>query len=135
MKFLLDMGISPAIAERLRRRGFVAEHLAELGLYRLPDPEILERARVSESILLTHDLDFAELIAASGARLPSAVIFRLRDMRSENVGLHLDRVVEQCGPALTEGAIISVGEKLLRVRSLPLEARGLSQKLSRDSAV
>jgi len=125
VKFLLDMGISPAIGELLRRRGFVAEHLAELGLHQLPDPEILERARLSESILLTHDLDFAELIAASGARLPSAVIFRLRNMRPENVGRHLDRVLEQCSLALVEGAVISVGETLLRVRSLPLEARGI----------
>lgn len=123
MRFLLDMGISPTIAERLRAGGFFAEHLVELGLHQLSDRDILERARLDGSIVLTHDLDFAELIAASGARLPSAVIFRLRNMRSENVGRHLDRVIDQCGVALKEGAVVSVGEALLRVRSLPFESK------------
>ncbi|HEY57982.1 MAG TPA: DUF5615 family PIN-like protein, partial [Anaerolineae bacterium] len=34
-------------------------------------------------VLLTHDLDFGELVAASGARLPSVVVFRLRNMRPQ----------------------------------------------------
>lgn len=116
------MGISPTIGKRLRAGGFLAEHLVELGLHQLSDRAILEKARVDGSIVLTHDLDFAELIAASGARLPSAVIFRLRNMRPENVGRHLDRVIEQCGVALEEGAIVSVGDALLRVRLLPFDS-------------
>ena len=37
------------------------------------------RARV----LLTHDLDFGELVAASGAKLPSIVVFRLANMHPD----------------------------------------------------
>ena len=54
--------------------------LHEGGLHRLPDSAILEKARNEERILLTHDLDFGELVAA---RLPSVVVFRLRSMQPE----------------------------------------------------
>ena len=43
----------------------------------MTDPEILRKARTEGRILLTHDLDFADLVAASGSALPSVVIFRL----------------------------------------------------------
>ena len=81
MQFLLDMGISPRTAEHLRARGHEALHLREENLERLADPDILQKARREERILLAHDLDFGDLLAASGAALPSVVTFRLHDVR------------------------------------------------------
>lgn len=81
MKFLADMGISPKVVTFLADEGHDAVHLHEQGLDRLPDSEILRKARDEMRILLTHDLDFGELVAASGDRLPSVVIFRLRNMQ------------------------------------------------------
>ena len=66
MKFLLDMGLSPATAAFLRRLGHEAIHLHEEGLDELPDSQILERARQESFVLLTHDLDFPDLLAATG---------------------------------------------------------------------
>ena len=67
MKFLADMGISPKTVALLRGLGHDATHLQEQGLERLPDSTILTKARQEERILLTHDLGFGELVAASGA--------------------------------------------------------------------
>jgi predicted nuclease of predicted toxin-antitoxin system len=75
MRFLADMGISPNTVAMLRGLGYDALHLHEQGLDRLQDPLILQKARDEGRILLTHDLDFGELIAASGARLPTIVVF------------------------------------------------------------
>ena len=41
---------------------------------RLPDMKILVKAKEEGRILLTHDLDFGELLAASGGSLPSVII-------------------------------------------------------------
>lgn len=120
MKFLLDMGISPNAVGFLQRLGHQAVHLQEQGLHRLSDPEILEKARSEGDILLTHDLDFGDLLAASGADLPSVVIFRLRDMRPEQVNRHLLKIVSQYPEALEHGAIITVTEGRARIRYLPL---------------
>jgi len=124
MKFLLDMGISPRTGEFLREIGHEATHLIEELLYRLPDPEIFEKARNEGSILLTHDLDFTDLVAGSGERLPSVILFRLSSMRPENVNHYLKMVIDEHHQMLDEGAIVSVTETRIRVRSLPLRRTG-----------
>jgi len=83
----------------------------------------LEKARHEESILLTHDLDFGELVAASGAKLPIVIIFRLRNMRPEQANRYLQRIITQHLAAIEEGAIISVTEGHIRVRVLQVKAQ------------
>ena len=122
MRFLADMGISPNTVAMLRGLGYDALHLHEQGLDRLQDPLILQKARDEGRILLTHDLDFGELIAASGARLPTIVVFRLRNMHPERVNRYLDGILNQHAEALKQGAIISVTEGQIRVRVLPIVA-------------
>ncbi len=123
MKFLADMGISPKTVAHLQALGHDAAHLHEQGLGRLPDADILEKAKREGRVLLTHDLDFGGLMAASGANLPSVVIFRLRNMRPESVNRYLDEVVTLHQEALEKGAIVSVLETQIRLRTLPLMAK------------
>ena len=122
MKFLADMRISPKIVVFLHALGHDAVHLSDQGLERLPDPDIVEKARQEERILLVHDLGFGELVAASGARLPSVITFRLRNMHPDRVNGALQRLLPQHGDALECGAMITVTEGQVRVRSLPLGA-------------
>jgi predicted nuclease of predicted toxin-antitoxin system len=95
-------------------------HLRDHGLERLPDPEILGKARREERVLLAHDLDFADLIAAAGMRLPSVIIFRLRNMSPESVNRYLQEVLSAHHDALERGAIIIVTEAQIRIRYLPI---------------
>jgi predicted nuclease of predicted toxin-antitoxin system len=100
MKFLADMGISLKTVAFLNSFGYDAAHLYEQGLDRLPDADILEKARSEERVLLTHDLDFGELIAVSKAKLPSVIIFRLRNMHPERVNRCLHEIISQHGEIL-----------------------------------
>jgi predicted nuclease of predicted toxin-antitoxin system len=120
VKFLADMGIPMSSVAHLRRAGYDVTHLREQGLQRLSDPEILEKARDEGRVLLTHDLDFGQLLALSGATSPSVIVFRLADMRPGSVSRHLDRVLQQVMEDLARGAIVSVREGRIRVRSLPI---------------
>ena len=121
MKFLADMGISPATVRFLRDLDHDAVHLAEQRLHRLPDPEIIVKARNEARIILTHDLDFSALMAASGARLPSVILFRLSDMRPDTVNSFVALILQNHADALQQGAILSVNETRIRVRPLPIE--------------
>jgi predicted nuclease of predicted toxin-antitoxin system len=114
------MGISPGTVSFLRDLGHDAVHLHALGLDRLPDSDILEKAQEEQRVLLTHDLDFGELIAASGAKLPSTIIFRLRVMRPERVNHHLQSIISQHRDSLELGVVVSVTEGQIRVRHLPI---------------
>lgn len=75
MKFLVDMGISPKTVVFLKNLGYDAVHLLDQGLNQLGDPDILKKAQEEARILLTHDLDFGELVSAGGLQLPSVVTF------------------------------------------------------------
>jgi len=127
MRFLADMGISPKVVEFLQHLGHQAVHLQQQGLHRLKDSEILEKAIKEGCIVLTHDLDFGDLLAASGADLPSVVIFRLRNMRPDNVNRYLLKIISQYPEALEHGAIITVTEGLIRMRDLPLRVSLLTK--------
>jgi predicted nuclease of predicted toxin-antitoxin system len=121
MKFLADMGISPKTVTFLQGLEQDVVHLHEQGLDRMEDFDILEKSLCEKRILLTHDLDFGELIARSRARLPSIIIFRLRNMSPEKVNLYLSEVISKHQDALQQGVIISVTEGQIRVRLLPIE--------------
>jgi predicted nuclease of predicted toxin-antitoxin system len=120
MKFLGDMGISPKSTEFLQALGYNAVHLLDQGLERLPDSEIMEKALTEGRIVLTHDLGFGDLLAASGERLPSVIIFRLQNMKPQNVNRYLQAIISQYSNELKQGVVVSVTEARIRVRDLPL---------------
>jgi predicted nuclease of predicted toxin-antitoxin system len=121
MKFLADMGISPKTVAFLKELGYEAVHAHSLGIDKWTDQDILEKAHKEKYILLTHDLDFGELLAASGERFPRVIIFRLRNMHPEQVNRNLKAVITQQHKALQEGALISVTEGQIRIRLLPVK--------------
>ncbi len=84
MRFLADMGISPDTVAFLSSLGHDAVHVADLNLAKHPDSQVLDNARADRRVLLTHDLDFGELLAAGGSLLPSVVVFRLRNMHPDS---------------------------------------------------
>jgi predicted nuclease of predicted toxin-antitoxin system len=93
MKFLADMGISPRTVNWLKAAGYDAVHLVDEPLERLPDDEILVKAREEGRILLTVDLDFGYLLAASKAILPSVILFRLGNESYEIINERLAEVL------------------------------------------
>ena len=120
MRLLLDMGIAPSAAVALRQLGHDAEHLEGRRESRLSDREIVSVARVEQRIIVTHDLDFTDLLALSGATAPSVITFRLRSMRPDRVLARLVAVLRAQRADLEAGALVSVSEAFTRVRSLPI---------------
>jgi len=128
MKFLADMGISPRIVEYLVEQGYDAKHLLDDEPGTMPDHEILLKARTEKRILLAHDLDFADLVAASGEQLPSVIIFRLANMRPDHVKRHLAAIISHNADSLREGCIMSVREHAIRLRKLPLQVKRVDKQ-------
>ena len=120
MRFLADMGVSKRVVEWLRSSGHDAIHLRDEGLQQLPNGQIFQKAIREERIVLTFDLDFGEVVAASGRRGISVVLFRLRNTRADFVIQRLKIVLAQSTEELTQGAVISVEDGRHRVRRLPL---------------
>jgi predicted nuclease of predicted toxin-antitoxin system len=120
MRFLADMGISPRTVDFLNALQHDATHIHDQKLDNAPDSIILKKARDEQRVLLTYDLDFGELLAASGTVSPSVIIFRLRNMHPERVNASLNLIITRHGNLLEQGVIISVDEGQIRVRLLPV---------------
>ncbi len=120
MRFLADMGVSQQVVEWLRLKGHEAVHLRDEGLQRLPNGEIFQKAGREQRIVLTFDLDFGEIVAASGGQIVSVILFRLRNTRTGFVIQRLDDVLNHSSADLSQGAIVIVEDGRHRVRSLPI---------------
>ena len=123
LRFLADMGISPRCVEWLRMQGHDALHLFEQKLHMLSDGEILLKAKNEQRILLTMDLDFAQLISKAGTDdLPTVIIFRLNDQRPQNVYAKLTAILPDIGRVIKQcNSIFSVSDNKVRIRRLPIK--------------
>lgn len=119
MKVLLDMGLSPRTAETLRASGYDAVHLRERRLHRLPDERVMRMAKDEGRVVVTFDLDFADLLALQRASQPSVVLFRLESFTTEQVSERTLDVLKRFSEELTEGAIVTVDPGRERIRKLP----------------
>ncbi|MEM8674138.1 MAG: DUF5615 family PIN-like protein [Cyanobacteria bacterium P01_G01_bin.67] len=128
MKFFLkdtashiaDMGISLRTVGWLRELGHDVVHLRDRGLQKLSDNQILDLALVEQRIILTIDLDFAQLLAISKQALPSVILFRLGNENYDEINQRLVEVLKNCQQYLSTGAIISVSNESFRVKKLPI---------------
>lgn len=120
MKFLGDMGVSQTVINTLRNSGYDAIHLRDEKLQKLPDENIILKAKDEGRIILTFDLDFGELLAFSGDSLPSVIIFRLEKANPDYVLSKLNPVLLECENVLENGVIITIKDKNYRVRYLPI---------------
>jgi len=62
------MGVASPVVAWLREQGHDAQHLRDEDLHRLPNGEIFRKTLAEERIILTFDLDFAEIAALSGGK-------------------------------------------------------------------
>ncbi len=115
------MGVSYSVVLHLRERGHDAVHLRDKGLQRLPDEEIIAQAANEKRIVLTFDLDFAELAFNSRLAFPSVLIYRLSDQRPHRQIERLMAALLVAGSALELGAIVVVDDSRVRIRQLPVK--------------
>ena len=83
MKLLVDMNLPPEWIGRLAQRGYEAVHWSTVGAVTASDHEILTWATDHGFVVLTHDLDFAAILAATSDRAPSVVQLRIHDVLAE----------------------------------------------------
>ncbi len=122
MNFLLNMNIHRDMVAPLKKRGHVCRHVGDIGMARAKDVEIVAEARKTGETIVTHDLDYGHLLAFSGESAPSVIILRLRDLHTDEIVSRLDAVWKEIESPLMDGAIVSLSDKSLRIRNLPIEA-------------
>lgn len=120
MRLFADMHISPRTVAHLRSRGHDVLRVNEVLPATAPDDDVIAFARSENRAIVTQDLDFSRLVAASGLARPSIVSLRLPSSRVEYVNDVLDRTLPAIEQYLEEGAIITVEDGRVRRRMLPV---------------
>jgi len=120
MRLLLDMNLAPEWCAVLARAGLDAVHWSAVGDPHATDAALMAWARAHGHIVLTHDLDFGALLAATGAEGPSVVQIRAQDVLPDALAGLLIAVLQRHQIELEAGALVVVDPAKARVRILPL---------------
>ena len=120
MKLLVDMNLSPKWVDYLKEVGFEAAHWSALGAANASDKEIMAYASAEDYVVLTHDLDFSSILAATQDGRPSVVQVRADDVSPKAIGAAVIRAIRQMEAELADGALITVDPGRVRLRLLPL---------------
>ncbi len=124
MKFLVDMNLSPRWIELLISAGVPAVHWSTVGANNAPDAQIMAYATANDYVVLTNDLDFSAILAATHGEKPSVVQIRADDLRPEVIGTQVVAALKQMEAELEEGALLTVDPNRTRLRLLPLHTAG-----------
>src|SRR5262249_44315894 len=113
------MNLSPSWVDRLARYGFEAVHWSTVGAGALPDHDILAWANEHQFVVVTNDLDFSAILAASAGAAPSVVQIRTQDLLSDQAVSIVAHALEAHRDDIARGALLSIDEGGTRVRMLP----------------
>jgi predicted nuclease of predicted toxin-antitoxin system len=119
VKILVDMNLSPAWAAFLGEKGFEAVHWTSVGKMDAADREIMDVAVAEGFVILTHDLDFAAILAASAKEKPSVVQIRAEDTRPATIGARVVQALRLTAQDMAAGALLTIDPGKTRVRILP----------------
>jgi predicted nuclease of predicted toxin-antitoxin system len=119
-RLLLDQGLPHSTATLLDQAGWDVIHVAEIGMSRSADVDILQRARGESRVCITLDADFHALLATSGERSPSVIRIRKEGLGATALAALLQAIWPRVEDALDNGALVTVTERSVRVRHLPV---------------
>lgn len=117
------MNLSPRWVKVLADAGIVAAHCSMLGANDAPDSMIMAYANANDYVVLTHDLDFGAILAATHGEKPSVVQIRADDVSPDVIGRQVIGALQQMASELEEGALLTVDPNRTRLRVLPLPPR------------
>lgn len=123
MKLLVDMNLSPRWIVIFADAGIEAAHWSTMGAYDAPDAQIMAYARANDYVVLTNDLDFSAILAATQGERPSVVQIRAENLSPDVIGKQVIAALRQMATELENGALLTIEPNRTRLRVLPLKPR------------
>jgi predicted nuclease of predicted toxin-antitoxin system len=120
VKLLIDMNLSPLWVGFLGAVGIEAVHWGSVGEPDALDTDIMAYAAAGEYVVLTHDLDFGAILAATNGAKPSVVQFRAGDLSPDTISRYLIDALRRMEAELQRGALLTIEPGRARMRLLPL---------------
>lgn len=122
MKVFLDQGLPYSTVRHLQAAGWDVLHTVDEGMQRATDREIIEYAHKTDRHCITLDADFHSIIAVENAHSPSVIRIRQVGLSGQDMADLLIRIYPDIESDLSAGALVTVTEKSVRVRRLPIQS-------------
>ncbi len=120
MKVIVDVNLSPVWAKFLQDRGYEAAHWSELGDHNAADRVIMAYSSDRDAVILTGDMDFAEIHAFENSIKPSVIQMRTKDLLPFTQGPLVVRALTIGATDLKLGAVITIKGTRMRIAKLPI---------------
>lgn len=124
MRIVVDMNLAPSWSERLTAEGFDAVHWSSIGAPTASDEDIVAHAAATSAVMVTHDLDFPAILAATQRARPSVVLLPGGAPTWERFGPTVCAALRHFEEEVTSGAVLVLGLDRVRVRLLPFSDPG-----------
>jgi predicted nuclease of predicted toxin-antitoxin system len=119
VKILVDMNLAFRWADMLPARGISAVHWAAAGPANAPDTAIMTYAMANGYTILTNDLDFSAILAATHRDKPSVIQIRAADTRPEQLLESVYNALIRLNDEIEQGALVTIDIKKTRIHILP----------------
>lgn len=116
MKFKTDENLREDVAERLRAAGYDAISIVEQRMSGAPDEDVARVCREEGRVLVTLDMDFADIRAYPPGSGPGVIVLRPRSQSRLDVLSLLERVIPAMAEEPVDGALWLVDERRIRIR-------------------
>ena len=113
-RFLVDECVGRRLHELLVAEGFESVYVGDWKAG-ASDEEVVEKSISDQSIILTEDKDFGELVVRRSLRPHGLIIFRTSSVDPERRLTLLKRVLDRTNPS---GKLVVITDRIVRVRSL-----------------
>lgn len=115
------MNLSPRWVDWLAGAGYTAVHWASIGPVHASDSVIMNYAKEHDFVVLTQDLDFSAILAATGDSRPSVIQIRADNVSPDAIGDRIVKALRQLEPDLQSGALATIDPYRTRINILPLQ--------------
>ena len=123
MRILIDMNLSPRWVDVLADAGIECIHWSSVGETTASDSFIMAFAKGAGYVVLTHDLDFGSILAATHGDKPSVIQIRSRTLSTAAIGPFVVKTLIQMDAEIESGALLTIEPPRARIRLLPLNPR------------
>lgn len=120
IRILLDQGLPRGTAKISSSEQWDVVHTGDIGLARASDREIIDYARIEDRIIVTLDADFHTILAVENASSPSVIRIRQKGLKASQLSALIRDIWPKIQTQLNAGALVTVTDKSIRVRSIPL---------------
>lgn len=115
MRFIIDENIAKKVVDFLKSKKYPVKHITDIQIG-LDDFEILDLAHLRNSVLITFDKDFGELVFKYNRSHKGVIFLKLEDQTSDNAIKALTKLFKQASRIKENFVVISEKQGKFKIR-------------------